>query len=87
MDLKTNTGPVQSDGLAVTTAPVGASLQQTVESSQFFVVKSGNTEMSARFPTLEQANAVYGRLLMEQAAVQNLRVATVDRFGNELLRG
>jgi hypothetical protein len=51
------------------------------------VVKAGNAEISARFPSMEQANAVYGKLLMERADAQTLRIAVVDRFGNELLRG
>lgn len=91
MDLRNNTWAgdlsVQSDGLAVTNRN-NASSTGNVEAVQFYVVKEGNREMSARFNNYSLASAELSRLLTENVAyVGALRIAVIDRFGNELLRG
>lgn len=74
---------VQPDGLAVTKTMHS---NRNTEISQYYVVKEGNVELSAKYPSYEQASSELGRLLLESSS-RNLRVAVVDRFGNELLRG
>lgn len=86
MDPRKNIWPsdsIQSDGLSVKTPTTH---KYDVEVTQYFVVKEGNTELSAKFPTMEQASNELGRLLMESAG-RSLRIAVVDRTGKELLRG
>ena len=87
MSLRTNTWgdpTVQTDGLAINNTP-SQNLRTNTETNQYYVVKEGNVEVSAKYTLVEQATAELGKLLLESP--RNLRIAVVDRSGNELLRG
>lgn len=81
------TGPtVQSDGLAVSTPTTP---HRNIESAQYYVVKEGvaGGEISPRFTSPDQAQQFYSRIINEGHSYHGLRIAVVDRFGNELLLG